>query len=139
MFIEKSCGVIVYRIQIENIEFLAVKSKANGHWGFPKGHMENHESEEQTAKREVFEETGLSVDLLRGFRAKTQYMLDDGISKEVIYFIGTSSEKNVSIQADEIQEYRWLKYSKMKELLSFDNSKQILKEAHDFLSLLNYS
>ncbi len=57
MFIEKSCGVIVYRIQIEKIEFLAVKSKVNGHWGFPKGHMENHESEEQTAKREVFEET----------------------------------------------------------------------------------
>lgn len=41
--------------------------------------------------------------------------------KEVIYFIGTSSEKNVSIQADEIQEYRWLKYSQMRELLSFDN------------------
>lgn len=59
--------------------------------------------------------------------------------KEVIYFIGTSSEKNVSIQSDEIQEYRWLKYSQMRELLSFDNSKQILKEAHDFLSLLNNS
>lgn len=136
MFIEKSCGVIVYRIQLEKIEFLAVKSKANGHWGFPKGHMENHESEEQTAKREVFEETGLSVDLLRGFRAKTQYMLDDDISKEVIYFIGTTLDKTIRLQADEIQEYRWLKYGEMHELLTFDNLKQILKEAQGFLSLL---
>ncbi len=35
MSIEKSCGAIVYRKLGSDVEFIAVKSKANGHWGFP--------------------------------------------------------------------------------------------------------
>ena len=56
MNIEKSCGVILYRNWLKEIEFLLVKSKEDGHWGFSKGHMEKDETEEQTAIREVFEE-----------------------------------------------------------------------------------
>jgi bis(5'-nucleosidyl)-tetraphosphatase len=115
------------------LNFLAVKSRAYGHWGFPKGHVENDESEEQTAIREVFEETGLSVDLLNGFKAKTQYLLSKDILKEVIYFVGISLGESINIQTEEIQEYKWLKYSEMIDILNFDNIKQILKESHDFL------
>ncbi len=134
MNIEKSCGVIVYRNLIEEVEFLAVKGKGDGCWGFPKGHMEKGESEEQTAVREVVEETGLDVTLLDGFRTKIEYQLTEGIYKEVIFFIGVSLEETVNIQQEEIEEFRWLKYGDMKELLTFDNSKQILMEAKEFLN-----
>ena len=36
--------------------------KRSCHWGFPKGHVEKDETDEETAKREVLEETGLKVE-----------------------------------------------------------------------------
>ena len=49
---------------------MAVKSKKNEHWCFPKGHMEKDESMKQTALREVFEETGLMVTLISDFKLR---------------------------------------------------------------------
>ena len=58
---EKSCGGIVYRKFHGNTEILLIKHVKSGYWSFPKGHVENGETEEETAKREIKEETGLSV------------------------------------------------------------------------------
>ena len=55
---EKSCGCIVFN---EKKQILLVHQNA-GHWGMPKGHVENDETEIQTAKREVKEETNLDVE-----------------------------------------------------------------------------
>lgn len=88
MNLEKSCGAVIYRISGEALEFLAIKSKINGHWGFPKGHMEKDETEKETAKREVLEETGLSIIILDEFRAEIEYKLEGNIIKKVVYFIG---------------------------------------------------
>jgi 8-oxo-dGTP pyrophosphatase MutT (NUDIX family) len=74
----KSCGAVVYRISAEEIEFLAIKSKGDEHWVIPKGHVEKGESEEETAKREVFEEAGLNVILLDGLRTRVEYTQPDG-------------------------------------------------------------
>ncbi|MBN4049304.1 NUDIX domain-containing protein, partial [bacterium AH-315-N14] len=136
MNIEKSCGAVIYRKLGEGFEFLAVKSKANGHWSFPKGHMEKDESEKETARREVLEETGLSIILLDEFRTKIEYQLTESALKEVIFFIGITSEQSVNIQQEEIEEFRWLNYKEMLDLLTFENSKKILIEVKDFLNNL---
>lgn len=133
MNIEKSCGAVIYRKLGEEIEFLAVKSKGSGHWGFPKGHVEGNESEEETAKREVLEETGLNIVLLPKFRIKIEYLLTKGNLKEVIFFIGTALEQEVKIQESEIEEFTWLNYDEMLNLLTFKNSKEVLREVKDFL------
>ena len=67
---EKSWGAIVYEIRDHHKYFLLVKNKNGKHWGFPKGHIEVGETEEQTAKREIKEETNLDVKILHGFRKK---------------------------------------------------------------------
>lgn len=133
MNIEKSCGVILYRNWLKEIEFLLVKSKENGHWGFPKGHMEKDETEEQTAIREVFEETGLSVILLDGFSTKIKYQLTENRYKEVIFFIGVPLKGFVSIQYEEIEEFKWFKYEDINDVLTFKNSQQALMEAKEFI------
>lgn len=52
----KKCGIILYN---ENIKkYFLVYGRKSNKWGFPKGHMEIGETEEQTALREFFEETG---------------------------------------------------------------------------------
>lgn len=99
--------------------------------------MEKGESEEQTAVREVFEETGLSVILLDGFKSEIEYQLAEGSNKEVIFFIGVSLKETVNIQLNEIDEFRWLKYEHIKEILTFENSKEILKKANYFLESLS--
>ena len=53
---------------------------------FPKGHMEPGETEEETAKREIREETGLLVRLDPGFRRSVRYSPKPGVDKDVIYF-----------------------------------------------------
>ena len=59
MTYEKSCGGIVYRKFHGNTEILLIKHIKSGYWSFPKGHVENSETEEETAKREIKEETGI--------------------------------------------------------------------------------
>jgi 8-oxo-dGTP pyrophosphatase MutT (NUDIX family) len=53
---EKSCGAIVFRKTESVIEFLIIQEIKGSHWFFPKGHVERDESEEQTARREIYEE-----------------------------------------------------------------------------------
>ena len=62
---EQSAGIIVYRINSENIpEFLLLNGDAIG-WGFPKGHVDKGENLIQTAKRETYEETSLKISKLK--------------------------------------------------------------------------
>ena len=58
MIKEKSCGAVVYKKEEEKIYFLIEEMKA-GHYSIPKGHVENNETEIETALREIKEETNL--------------------------------------------------------------------------------
>ena len=68
MMHEKSCGAIVYRKSHGNIEILLIKHVNSGHWSFPKGHVEGSETEIETAKREIKEETAIDVMIDPTFR-----------------------------------------------------------------------
>ncbi len=136
MPVEKSCGAVVFRKLRAELEFLAVKSKANGHWGFPKGQMKKGESEEETAMREVLEETGLCITLFDEFKTKVEYLLSESRSKEVTFFIGRPLEYSVNIQQEEIQESKWLSYNNMFDILRFENNKKVLIEVRNFLNSL---
>ncbi|MEK6264196.1 MAG: NUDIX domain-containing protein [Clostridium sp.] len=134
MVFEKSCGVVIYRKNKNNLEFLTISHRYDGHWGFPKGHVEKNESEEETAIREVCEETGLKVTLINGFRAKIQYSPKNGITKEVIYFLAKVYDDDVYIQLEEIKDYRWSRLVATKEILSYKSSVKVLEKAYAFIS-----
>ena len=72
MKFEKSCGAVVATKIDNKIKYLIIKS-IEGIYGFPKGHMELDEVEEETALREILEETGIKVKLINGFRYKLNY------------------------------------------------------------------
>lgn len=57
----KKCGIIY--MSDNDYKFLLVLGKKSDKWGFPKGHMEYGEREEDTAIREFFEETGIKINL----------------------------------------------------------------------------
>jgi 8-oxo-dGTP pyrophosphatase MutT (NUDIX family) len=105
---EKSCGAVVYRKYHGNTEILLIRHIKSGYWSFPKGHVEEGETEEETAIREVFEETGLNVYIDGGFRETVMFSPKKDYIKTVVYFVArVKAEKNVKksvivLGADEI-------------------------------------
>jgi len=70
---EKSAGAIIFRKE-NNKNYFLLLHYPSGHWEFPKGHVEGNETEEETVKREIKEETGLdNIVLLAGFKKYIKY------------------------------------------------------------------
>lgn len=135
MVYEKSCGAVVFTLVGSEVRYLLIKS-LTGIYGFPKGHMEAGESEEQTAYREVLEETGISVSLLSGFRVEEEYPLpqkEDTI-KRVVYFLGEYCDQEPRYQASELTDALLVDYETAMSLFQFDVSRRILTEADKFLA-----
>lgn len=133
---EKSCGAVVYRQTNEGIKYLLV-CEHGGFWVFPKGHVEKGESEQETALREVKEETGLDVSFIEGFRAKDEHNLAregrPNTMKQTIYFLAKSEEQKLVPQESEISKIVLLDYESAMSVLQFDGFKKVLMQAHDFL------
>ena len=72
MIYEKSCGAVVFVMHNE-CPFVLVEYMARGHVSLPKGHMEEGETEEETAAREIREETNLTVRIDTVFRHEIAY------------------------------------------------------------------
>ena len=133
---EKSCGAIVYRKHHGNTEILLVRHLKSGHWSFPKGHMEAGETEEDTARREIKEETGLDVLLDTGFRETVNYSPKKNTKKTVVYFVGMVASHELITQQDEISELRWLEIEQAGNVLTYDNDKLLANKAKSFIALM---
>ena len=70
---EKSCGAVIFRKNKNDVKLLLVKNHNGRHWSFPKGHIEENETEEETAIREIKEETNLDVKIMDNFREVSSY------------------------------------------------------------------
>ena len=133
---EKSCGAIVYRKHHGITEILLVRHLKSGHWSFPKGHMEAGETEEDTARREIKEETGLDVLLDTGFRETVNYSPKKNTKKTVVYFVGMVASHELIPQQDEISELRWLEIEQAGNVLTYDNDKLLANKAKSFIALM---
>ena len=96
---QKRCGIILY--DPDKNKYLLVRGRDSKKWGFPKGHMENGEIEEETARREFYEETGLEI--FGPFDGRVRYGNN-------IYFFKTQVEnRDLQIKdMNEIDEIQWL-------------------------------
>ncbi len=126
---EKSCGAVVYRKFHGNIELLLIKNANGGHWSFPKGHVEPNETEEETAKREIMEETSIDVIIDNTFRHVITYTPKKDITKDVVYFLAKAINYDYSPQEEEISKIKWVEINHANTILSYDNDKQIVNKA----------
>lgn len=137
MIHEKSCGVVLYHTADSKSVEILLLHYPEGHWDFPKGHVEEGEKEVETALRELEEETGIKdVELVENFREKMHYFFthkEETISKDVYYFLAKTSQKEVTMSFEH-QNYEWLPFKEAMERLTFDNAKVILKKAEQFLA-----
>ena len=120
---EKACGTII----INDKKVLIIKQK-QGFYGFPKGHMEENETEIETAIRETKEETNLDVLIDKTKRYSLNYVIDNKIDKEVVYYLAKPLNKNIIKQELEIKEILWVDVDKVIDILTFDNLKVLWKK-----------
>ena len=130
---ERSCGAVVFRFINGERRFLLIKNKRSSHWGFPKGHIEEGETEEDTARREVLEETGLHIKLYGGFRHKSEYTIRNRVEKSVSIFLASTEDVQTIIQPEEIEDYIWLGYDAAMNTLNYSNDKDILALAQKYI------
>ena len=107
-----------------------------GHWDFPKGHIEKGEEEKETATRELLEETGISdVEYVKGFREQIAYKYwkkHKMSHKEVIFFLAKTNLEEIKI-SHEHRDFLWMPYDRALQKLTFENAKNLLKKAEEFL------
>ena len=119
---EKSCGCIVIN---NKKEVLLIHHNA-GHWDFPKGHVEEGETEVQTAIREVKEETNIDVEVNEKYRYTTQYSPQEDVIKEVVYFLAKNISNDKEAQLEEVSEVKWFEMSEAIDIITYNTSKDIL-------------
>jgi len=136
MPVEKSAGAIIFRKEKGKIFYLLLHYEA-GHWDFPKGHIEKGETIDQTARREIEEETGIKdIKFVKGFKEWIKYFYkskNGNVMKIVTYLLAETKQKEVKISFEHIG-FKWLLYEQALEQLTFKNSKEILKKVHYYLT-----
>jgi 8-oxo-dGTP pyrophosphatase MutT (NUDIX family) len=142
MLKEFSSGAVVYKIQNYDPIFLLVLSRKNGTWCFPKGHIEDGESEIDAAKREIFEETGIKkLKFIKCFRQEDVYIINiiscfdkyKKIEKHSIYFLALALENSSVFDKNEILALKWFDIGRAYDLLIFARQKEIINMAYELI------
>ena len=127
---EKSCGALVLRRDDDGkLYILMIRHKLGGHRSFPKGHMERGETEYMTAVREVYEETAVQIRIDTDFRETVRYHPQPGVSKEVVYFLTETAQKEIRPREGEIAQVEWVPLEAAESSLTYENDKTVLRAA----------
>lgn len=129
---ETSCGFILV-----NFDSILLLQYPQGHWSFPKGHVEEGDLDHHsTAIRELTEETGITnVTINEGWSQRTQYTFrrkGKQIPKQVFWYLAETDQLEVSL-SHEHTNYLWLEFEEAEQQITFEQEKDLLRSAHERL------
>jgi 8-oxo-dGTP pyrophosphatase MutT (NUDIX family) len=138
---ELSAGAIVFRKERKEIKYLLLYKKAHNsyraQWNFPRGWIEEGESLQDTAKREIEEETGITeLEFLKGFKENIHFTYrreGELIKKDAIYLLAKTKTVKVTLSFEH-DDYGWFFFDNAVERLTFENDRVVLKKAYAFLT-----
>ena len=121
-------GLILHRSGKGNLKILVVHRPSYDDWGLPKGKADKGESPEETAIREVLEETGYECRIVAPLET-TRHRISNGV-KEVRWFAMRPLPSSPGFkQNEEIDRIRWVSRKKAKEILDYKNDRLLIKNA----------
>ncbi len=130
MIHEKSCGAVVFTREHGIREFVIVKSN---YYGLPKGHVENGETEQETALREIKEETGIDAKIIPGFRETVNYRLPNGRSKEVVFFVAEYENQKIIVNRRELKKILVLPFNRAVNRLTYADTRAVMADADSWI------
>ncbi len=142
---EISVGAVVFLKENKKIKYLLLYRAAHNSyrqaWTIPRGNQEKGESEEETVRREIKEETGITdLEFIAGFREEVSWFYrqktNQGkaltIFKTAIFYLARTKTKEIKL-SNEHQDYAWLSFEDAYKKLTFSSAKRVLKLANDYL------
>ena len=138
---EKSAGAIVFYLdKKQEPYFLMLKNTLKTTFQpFPKGKVEQNQTERKAAKRETKEETNLDIKILENFKFEQRwyYTLEgETINKKAVFYLGkikTTDKKNVKISREH-EDFKWLRYEKALKRTRIKQNKEMIKQAYRFIN-----
>ena len=136
---DEAFGIVPIHRQPDGDRILLIQHHS-GHWGFPKGHPDPGETAIATARREFEEETGIAdyepiAD--RAFVEHYRFKRDGGsVEKTVTYFPAWVHATTVTCQAQEIRSFAWLPFEEAVQRITYEPSRQVLRQVQDYLQTL---
>lgn len=134
MKFEFSAGGIVYKKTGNNVFILVAQHSGHHGWVFPKGLIGDHvknEGKEETALREVKEETGVMGKIIKPLTPKTYWYEWEGqkIKKTVYYFLMEFVSGDIKDHDWEMESVEWLEKNEVEDRLTYPSDKKVWKEA----------
>ncbi len=128
-----SAGGVVYRHRDGRVEVVLVAHASTGGWVLPKGRPEPGETIEQTALREVAEETGLEVKIVAEVGADHySFAVPEErvrIKKVVHHYLMEPHGGDFSLHDDEHEDVGWFEINEAFRVLTFDSQRGIVEKA----------
>jgi 8-oxo-dGTP pyrophosphatase MutT (NUDIX family) len=119
----QAAGGLIVRRHHGALEIAVVHRPVHQDWSFPKGKLEEGETFELAALREVEEETGMACRLLR-FIGHTEYLDRKGRPKAVAYWVMVAQSGSFAANA-EVDEMRWVTLDVASSLLSYPRDREL--------------
>ena len=121
-------GLILRRTGKGNLKVLIVHRPDYDDWGLPKGKADKGEAPEETAIREVLEETGYECRIVTALET-TRHRVNNGV-KEVRWFAMRPLPSSPGFKKnDEIDKIQWVSRKKAREILDYENDRSLVKNA----------
>ena len=138
----KAVFVLPYLKTNKGIQYLLLKRKLHWKgWEFCKGKIEIGESKEQTAKRELKEETGLRIVSIKRFSFSGKYNYTKPLADrpriigQTFSLFATQIKKGeVTLDPKEHNGHKWVTFSQGLKMLKWPNQKKSLKMVNSWLN-----
>jgi 8-oxo-dGTP pyrophosphatase MutT (NUDIX family) len=140
MKFEFSAGGIVLKKEKDSIQVLVAQHSGHHGWVFPKGLIGDHiqgETKEQTAIREVEEETGIKAQIIKPLTPETYWYNweNEKRKKTVYYFLMRYVSGDTSQHDWEMEAVEWLPESEVANRLTYPSDKKVWSEAQQKLKI----
>jgi 8-oxo-dGTP pyrophosphatase MutT (NUDIX family) len=133
-----SAGGIVWRRGAGGgLEIVVCGRSSEKIWGLPKGTPDDGESIDETALREVREETGLEVDLGEKIGTIEYWFTSGGVRfhKFVHHWLMTPTGGDLANHDHEFDAVEWMPVERARSMLSYANERRMLDEATRMLDV----
>jgi 8-oxo-dGTP pyrophosphatase MutT (NUDIX family) len=135
-----SAGGVAFRNHGKQIQVALISVGKEARWQLPKGIIDNGESPEDAAQREVREEAGIEttlvemIDRIEYWYVSTEHGSRVRYHKFVYFYLLKYERGDVRNHDNEVNEARWIAIDEAIDLLSFDSEKKVVEKARGMLA-----